>query len=120
MRKLQVCLALLVCLVMATSASAAIVQVDDLKPLPTDQYTMISNNLIQSGSATLASQYNTPGPFLAEGSYGNQTCLNNGIISPGQPTDSTDIILMDGYDDIGDVSGPNPYSVYVLDLRGYP
>ena len=83
MRKRQGYLALLVCLVMVTSASAAFVQVDDLQPDPTDQYTMISNNLIQSGSATLVSQYNTPGPFVAEGSFGNQTCLNNGVISPG-------------------------------------
>ena len=50
MKMQQGYLALLVCLVMATSVSATFVQVDDVQLEPYT-YSAISNNLIQSGMA---------------------------------------------------------------------
>ena len=120
MRKRQGYLALLVCLVMATSASAAFVQVNDMQDTPF-QYTGVSNNLIQSGSATLASQFNSAaGLFVAEGTgFGGLPQMNDGIITPATGQPNTQIALMDGFDDLG-TKGPNPYQVFELDLTGAP
>ena len=121
MRKRQGHLAVLVCLVIAASASAAFVQVNEVQVHPY-QYSMISNNLIQSGSATLVNQYDSTlmQPTLGGTiGYGELPNLNDGVISAAIPASRTDIVLMDELDD-HETSGPPPYQVFELDTTASP
>ena len=121
MSKRTSCLAFLVCLVMATTASAAFVQMNEVR-LDPYQYSMIGNNLIQSGSATLVSQYNSTlmQPGLGSPTWGELPALNDGVISASHPPNYLDIVLMDGLDETEGAYGPPPYQVFELNTTLTP
>jgi hypothetical protein len=124
MRLQQVFLVLAgVCLLLVAGvASATTVQMNDTQQSGVNGFTgysMPSGNLIQAGSSTLSSQFDS-GPVQAgygAPDFAELPQMNDGTIALAHPSSNTQIILMDGMDG---VSHPTLYQVFSLNLASHP